>query len=419
MRKIKFLIFAVFVTIMILVGSINIPVLAWFDRQYDGYLLGAPSNGRLGYTHGTDVRAWTLEMRWNTTYYIKRDNNPRIDITADCDSGTGADHLHVINFSSNLPGATYQSWSDCGNILIKEEGEIFFDKNGISTTRTDYEADVIFQKKNQRTGNGAINHTYQRSSGLDSKVCGSICGDPNHDWLAKSIFDANYNFIQFDPQNAGWTAWLGVSKAYSSALPDLKRQSTFTLSPLGAPFTIRVAKDGEHTRAYIETDFTNLANLNAYMRWNIDKVQTLSTNLEHHVRVKLTFRFPISIADAQKLIDATGLKLEQVTFVGQSPEGQPYSGATLSDGVDSTIRLGALRSIWEEKKIQFHGVMVIEGILSRRDAFQILLKAPQIYLVDVTAYLALQELNASGITDLQGIVVPSPYWWLYLDWLSG
>ncbi len=90
-----------------------------------------------------------------------------------------------------------------------------------------------------------------------------------------------------------------------------------------------------------------------------------------------------------------------------------------SQGIDSTIRLGALRSIWEEKKIRFHGVMVIEGILSRRDALQILLKALQIYLVDVTAYFALQEIKASGITDLQGIVVPSPYWWLYLDWLSG
>ncbi len=59
MRKIKFLTCVVFALIMILVGSITVPVLAWFDREYDGYLPGAPSNGRLRYTHGTEVRAWT------------------------------------------------------------------------------------------------------------------------------------------------------------------------------------------------------------------------------------------------------------------------------------------------------------------------------------------------------------------------
>jgi hypothetical protein len=36
----------------------------------------------------------------------------------------------------------------------------------------------------------------------------------------------------------------------------------------------------------------------------------------------------------------------------------------------------------------------------------------------VTADFALQEVKAAGVINLQGIVVPSPYWWLYLDWLS-
>jgi hypothetical protein len=39
--------------------------------------------------------------------------------------------------------------------------------------------------------------------------------------------------------------------------------------------------------------------------------------------------------------------------------------------------------------------------------------------VDVAADFAVQEVGAAGVTNLQGIVVPSPYWWLYLDWLSG
>ncbi|WP_322800665.1 hypothetical protein [Thermoflexus sp.] len=63
--------------------------------------------------------------------------------------------------------------------------------------------------------------------------------------------------------------------------------------------------------------------------------------------------------------------------------------------------------------------MVIEGVLSRGDALRMLLKAPQVYLVDVTTDFALQELEAANVTNLQGIVVPSPYRRLYMDWLSG
>lgn len=418
MNKTKFLMLALFVLVVLMVGSFTIPVLAWFDRKEDGYLPGAPSNGRLGYTHNGDVRAWTLELQWDTTYYVRRDNSPRIDITADCDSGTGADHLHVINWFSNLPGTSFGSWSDCGNLLIKEEGEIFFDKLGISPG-VKYEADVIFQKRNPRSGNGAINHSYQRSSGPDPKVCGNNCGDANHDWLGKSKFDANYNFIGFEPPEAGYTGWLGVSSAHASELPTLAKQNTLTLSRPDLPFTIQVAKDDEHIRAYVEADFSTPAGLQAYVQWNIARAQMLSANLKHPILVKVTFRSPISIAEAQKLIHATGLKLEQTTFVGRNPEGQPYSGGTLSDGVDSTIRLGALESVWKEMRIQLDGVMVIEGVLSRGDALQMLLKAPQVYLVDVTTDFALQELEAANVTNLQGIVVPSPYWRLYMDWLSG
>ena len=52
MRKMKLLMLPALVLLALLVGSITIPVLAWFDREDDGYLPGAPSNGRLGYTHG-------------------------------------------------------------------------------------------------------------------------------------------------------------------------------------------------------------------------------------------------------------------------------------------------------------------------------------------------------------------------------
>jgi len=416
MRKIQLIVATVLVLMVFLMGNLSIPILAWFDRNYEGYLLGAPSNGRLGYTHSGYVRAWTLDMRWNTTYYVRRDNSPRIDITADCDSGTGADHLHVINWFSNLPGKSFQSWSDCGKSWIKEEGEIFFDKYGISTSVTNYEADVIYEKK-LSTANGAIDHSYQRSSGLDPKVCGSgPCGDPNHDWLAKTVY-VNYNYDHFEPPEAGWTGILG-SKAYASGPLISKEQDMLILSFLGAPFIVQVAKDGEHIRAYLDVDFSERANLQSYVRWNAVRAQMLSANLKNPIPVKVTFRSPLSIAEAQTLVDSTGLNLEQTTFVGRNKEGQPYSGGTLSDGVDSTIRLGALESIWKEEGIKIDGVMMIEGVLSQGDAIQMLLRAPQVYLVDVTADFALQEVKAAGVINLQGIVVPSPYWWLYLDWLS-
>lgn len=419
MRKIKLLMLPALVLLALLVGSVTIPVLAWFDRGEDGYLRGAPSNGRLGYTHGADVRAWTLEMRWNTTYYVRRDNSPRIDITADCDSRTGADHLDAVGYSSNLPGKSFQSWNDCGSVTIREEGEIFFDKNGISTTRTDYEATVIFQKRNPRTGNGAIDHSYQRSSGSDLKVCGRICGDLNHDWLAKSLFDAGYNFIRFEPPEAGWTDRLDALKAYASELPTWEKQDTLVFAWPNVPFTVQVARDGEHTRAYLETDFSNPSHLQAYIRWNADQARLLFTELYRPIYVKVTFRSPISIMEAQKLVDTTGLRLEQTTFVGRNAEAQPYNGSIRSDGVNSVIRLGALESLWQEKKIQLDGVMVIEGLLTHGGALRMLLEAPQVYLVDVTTEFVLREIETAGLTNIQGIVVPSPYWGLYLDWLSG
>lgn len=301
------------------------------------------------------------------------------------------------------------------SLLIKEEGEIFFDKYGISTSVTNYEADVIFQKK-LASANGEVNHTYQRSSGSDPKVCGTgPCGDPNHDWLAKTVY-VNYNYHHFEPPEAGWTSLIG-SRAYASRSPSLEEVSARTISLPGVPFTIQVAKDGEHTRAYVEVNFSDLSALQSYVKWNSNRAQMLSANLRGPLYVKVTFRLPISIAEAQNLVDAIGLDLEQTTFVGRDKEGQPYSGGTLSNGIDSTIWLGALESIMEEKGVKLDGVMVLEGVLKQGHGLQPLLEAPQVYLIDVTADFALEKAQAVGVTDLQGIVVPSPYWTLYLEWL--
>ncbi len=405
----------VVVLVILLIGGATIPVLSWFDRTYEGYLLGAPSNGRLGYTHGADVRAWTLDMRWNTVYYVRRDNNPRIDITADC-TGAGSDKLHVSSWFSNLPATSFQSWNDCGNLAIREKGEIFFDKYGISTSVTNCEADVIFQKK-LASANGEVNHSYQRSSGPDSKVCGTgTCGDPNHDWLAKTVY-VNYNFSRFEPPEAGWVGLLG-SRAYASGLPDFEGQDIQAISLPDLPFTIQVAKDGEHTRAYVEVNFSDPVALRSYMQWNAVQARTLSANLRDPVYIKVTFRAPMSMIEAQNLVDAVDLDLEQVTFVGRNKEGQPYSGGTLSDGVDSVISLGALESILEEKGVTLDGVMVVEGSTKRGDALQMLIEAPQVYMLDVTTDFVFQKARTAG-AELQGIVVPSPYWGLYLQWLQG
>ncbi|MCX7681327.1 MAG: hypothetical protein N2508_05085 [Anaerolineae bacterium] len=413
MRKVKLLLTVILV--MLFIGGATIPVLSWFDRTYEGYLPGAPSNGRLGYTHGADVRAWTLDMRWNTVYYVRRDNNPRIDITADC-TGAGGDKLHVSSWFSNLPATSFQSWNDCGNLAIREEGEIFFDKYGISTSVTNYEADVIFQKK-LASANGEVNHTYQRSSGPDPKVCGTgTCGDPNHDWLAKTVY-VNYNYDHFEPANAGWVRLLGAS-AYASGLPALEEQDVHVISLPGVPFTIQMARDGEHTRAYVEVDFSDPVALQSYTQWNAVQARTLSANLRGSVYVKVTFRVPISIAEAQNLVDAVGLDLEQVTIVGRDKEGQPYSGGTLSDGVDSAISLGTLESVLEERGVKLDGVMVIEGSVNRGNALQMLSEMPQVYMLDVTTDFAFQKAQMAG-TECQGVVVPSPYWMLYLQWLRG
>lgn len=357
-------------------------------------------------------------MRWNTTYHVRRDNSPRIDITADCTNGR-ADQLHVINWFSNLPGRSFQSWDDCGNIFIKEEGEIFFDKNSISTAVTNYEADVIFQKR-LATASGEINHTYQRSSGSDPKVCGSgPCGDPNHDWLAKSLY-INYNFSQWVPPNTGWTwtSLFGASRAYASASPTHNDQDAWNLSSPDAPFSIQVARDGKRARVYIEADFSDPVVLQSYLQWNASRARVLPTNGPSPVYVKVTFRTPVSIAEAQNLIDAVGLNLQQTTFVVQDKEGKPHNGGTLSDGASSVIHLGALQSIFEEKEIKLDGVMVIEGLVKRSNALQTLLAAPQVYLLDVTADFGLQKAREAGQANIQGIVVPSPYWGLYLKWLK-
>jgi len=134
-------------------------------------------------------------------------------------------------------------------------------------------------------------YSYQRSSGPDPKVCGNNCGDANHDWLGKSKFDANYNFIGFEPPKAGYTDWLGVSSAHASELPTLAKQNTFTLSRPDLPFTIQVAKDNGHIRAYVEVDFSTPAGLQAYVQWNIARAPMLSANLKHPCESHVPFAY--------------------------------------------------------------------------------------------------------------------------------
>jgi hypothetical protein len=411
MRKVRFL--TPVALLVLLLGSV-VPVWAWFDRTYEGYLWGSPTNGRLGYTNGTNVQAWTLGMRWNSTYYVRRDSAPRIDITADCANGK-ADQLSATGFVSNLPSKSFSRWNDCGNIFKYEEGEVYFDPYGILTTKTDYEADVIFAKQ-LSNASGEVNHTYQRSSGLDPKVCGTTCGAPNHDWLAKTVY-VNYNYDHFEPPEAGWTSLSEVSGVSAPEPINAESQDTQTIAPVGAPFAILVGREGEHTRAYVEADFSRAA-IGSYVQWNYAQVKAWSANPRQPVYAKVTFQMPMSMAEAQSLVNAIGLDLALVTFVGRNEAGEPYSAGTFTDGVDSPVSVGDAQAVLDEKGITLDGVMVLEGTLHQSDALQLLLDTPQVYLVDVTTDFVIREVQAAGVADLQGVVVPSPYWSLYLEWLQ-
>ncbi len=60
--------------------------------------------------------------------------------------------------------------------------------------------------------------------------------------------------------------------------------------------------------------------------------------------------------------------------------------------------------------------MAVEGSLDRPESLALLLlKSPEVYLVDITVSWIPPQFNAA---DLQGIVVPSPYWRLYMEWLN-
>lgn len=233
--------------------------------------------------------------------------------------------------------------------------------------------------------------------------------------IALAWFDREADgYLHGAPSNGRLGYTHNSTHAYASEIDVTQRDDVMRIIP-EAPFSIFVTKDGEHTRAYIEADFTNPTARQAYAQWNATKVSSVLLNASWPAPVKVTFRAPLSITDAQKLVDAANLILNQVIFVGRDRHNQPYSGGVFIDKIDSKISLGVLEAIWAERGIGLDGVMVVEGSLDGPEALAWLLKSPEVYLVDITASWVPQQLN---IADLQGIVVPSPYWWLYMEWLN-
>ena len=119
-------------------------------------------------------------IKWNSygVHAMSFDDYPRLDMTADCVSGSSGDKLDYIVAYTNIPNWGVSVWSDCGYPWIREEVEVYINKNYAVVAERAYYYQVHYAKK-QHFVSGEVNLTYQRDN------------QPTHDWLDKETYFLN------------------------------------------------------------------------------------------------------------------------------------------------------------------------------------------------------------------------------------
>lgn len=116
-------------------------------------------------------------IKWNElgVHAMTFDDYPRLDMTADCVSGSSGDKLDHIVAYTNIPNWGVSVWSDCGDPSIREEVEVYVNTDYAVVPEKAYYYQVHYAKK-QRFVWGEVNLTYQRDN------------QPTHDWLDKETY---------------------------------------------------------------------------------------------------------------------------------------------------------------------------------------------------------------------------------------
>ncbi len=181
----------------------------------------------------------------------------------------------------------------------------------------------------------------------------------------------------------------------------------------GIDYTVKELPNGS-LKVSVHVNWSEPEALSKYIQANRERaLACLGAEGMDWIPVTITFLRPLSWQEVTVLRQATGLVVENYTFVAVHEDGRKAMIGGVADE-NSLVDIDKLAEIAKEQGVMVKGVMVLKGrIKNTSTALGRLMEDKRVYLVDVVAVEVMEDLKKNPLyQDAKhiDIFVPSPYW---------
>jgi hypothetical protein len=181
----------------------------------------------------------------------------------------------------------------------------------------------------------------------------------------------------------------------------------------GIDYTVKELPNGS-LKVSVHVNWTDPETLNRYIQANRERaLACLRAGGMDWIPVTVTFVRPLSWREVTVLRQATGLVVENYTFVATYENGRKAMIGGVADE-NSLVDIDKLAEIAKQQGVMVKGVMVLKGkVKNTSTGLGTLIDDERVYLADVVAVEVMEDLKGNPLyrdAKYIDVFVPSPYW---------
>jgi hypothetical protein len=143
-------------------------------------------------------------------------------------------------------------------------------------------------------------------------------------------------------------------------------------------------------------------------------LEVVRSNKGESIPVQITFAYPLSTDELQKLAQDENLKVEMIIFEARDPSYNLHTVAALDSGAGKVVDPDSLQLGLDMRNLQLIGVTAVRGIVPASTGLGELIADERVYIPDVTPYLLAVEVSEQRDVEMDRIQVsvPTPHWYI-------